>query len=203
MPLKFIKSTFNINGGFTYSKVPGLVNRISTLTKTYTYSGGAVIASNINEYVDFNLSYNGNYNHIAQQQQLNNDYYTSTAGAQINLLTKTGFFLQNDINNQTYKYKSNTIPDQNFWLWNVSAGYKFLKDQKGELKLSVFDLLKQNKSITRTVEGPVIEDVQSQVLQRYFMLTFTYKLKNFGTATARALNRQRDDRGDRGDRPSF
>jgi len=190
--IKFIKSTFNVNGGFTYNKLPGLINNKKTLTTTYTYSGGAVVASNISEYVDFNLSYNGNYNNIAERPE--DDYYTSTAGVQLNLLGKAGWFLQNDLNNQTYKYKNNDVPDQNFWLWNVSAGKKFLKDQKGELKLSVFDILKQNKSISRTVTETYIEDVQSQVLQRYFMLTFTYKLKNFGTAAARSLNnRQRDE----------
>ena len=192
MPLKFIKSTFNINGGFTYNKLPGQVNKTKTITTTYTYSAGAVVASNISEYVDFNLSYNGNFNQVAEQP--NNNYYTSTAGAQVNILGKNGWFLQNDLNNQTYKYKNNTATDQSFWLWNVSAGKKFLKDQKGELKFSVFDVLKQNKSISRTVTETYIEDVQSQVLQRYFMLTFTYKLKNFGTAAARNLNnRQRDE----------
>jgi hypothetical protein len=48
--------------------------------------------------------------------------------------------------------------------------------------LSVFDLLKQNQSIVRTVTGAYIEDAQSQVLQQYFMLTFTYSLRNFGVA---------------------
>jgi vacuolar-type H+-ATPase subunit D/Vma8 len=71
----------------------------------------------------------------------------------------------------------------------MAAGKKILKDQKGELKLSVFDLLKQNRSINRNVTGEYIEDVQNQVLQQYFMLTFTYNLRNFGTAAARALNR--------------
>jgi hypothetical protein len=54
-----------------------------------------------------------------------------------------------------------------------------------ELKLSVFDLLKQNQSITRTVESNYIEDTRSRVLTQYFMLTFTYSLKNFGTPAKR------------------
>jgi hypothetical protein len=32
----------------------------------------------------------------------------------------------------------------------MSAGKKILKGQKGEIKVSVFDLLKQNQSITAT-----------------------------------------------------
>jgi hypothetical protein len=195
MPLKFIKSTFNVNGGFTYNQLPGMVKYVKTITKTYTYSAGAVVASNISEYVDFNISYNANINHVAGSTA--NDYYTSTGGAQLNLLNKQGWFLQNDLNNQTYIFQGNTASDQKFWLWNVSAGKKFLKNQAGELKLSVFDLLNQNKSITRTVTQTYIEDVQSQVLQRYFMLTFTYKLKNFGKAPIRN-NRPRDREDFRG-----
>jgi hypothetical protein len=45
----------------------------------------------------------------------------------------------------------------------------------------VFDLLNQNQSIARTVTGTYIEDDQNLVLKQYVMLTFTYKLKSFGT----------------------
>lgn len=80
---------------------------------------------------------------------------------------------------------------------------KFLRNKAGELKLSVFDLLKQNTSITRTVESNYIEDVQNQVLTQYFMLTFSYKLKNFGVAAQR--NNQNSERGymQRMDNPRF
>ena len=57
---------------------------------------------------------------------------------------------------------------------------KIPEEKAGELKLSVFDILKQNQSISRTVTETYIQDAQSRVLQQYFMLTFTYNLKNFG-----------------------
>jgi hypothetical protein len=189
-PIKFIKSNINFNTGISYNKLPGFTNYTKIITDNYTYNGGVVISSNISQYVDFNVSWNTSYNVIVQQPD--NNYNTLSGAIQFNLLSKKGWFFQNDLNNQTYHYKSSSIPDQNFWLWNMGAGKKFLKDQKGELKLSVFDLLKQNKSISRTVTENYIEDVQSRVLQQYFMLTFTYKLKNFGTAAARNANRQRD-----------
>jgi hypothetical protein len=65
----------------------------------------------------------------------------------------------------------------------MSVGKKLLKDQKWDVRLSVFDLLKQNRSITRTVTEAYVEDVQSRVLRQYFMLTLSYKLKNFGKAS--------------------
>lgn len=189
VPLKFIKSNFNLNGGVTYSKLPGLINRQTNETKNLTYSAGSVIASNISQYVDFTLSYTANFNQVnnALVASRNDNYFQHVAGMQLNLLSKQGWFFQNDLNNQFYSGLSQGF-NQSYWLWNMSAGKKILKDQRGELKLSVFDLLGQNQSISRNVTETYIEDVQNQVLQQYFMLTFTYNLRNFGKAAARPAN---------------
>jgi hypothetical protein len=192
LPLKFIRSNFNINGGFTWSKIPGMVNYSKSITNNYTYSTGAVVSSNISEFIDFNISYNTSFS-VARnsiQPLANNNYRVQSVGLQLNLLSKTGWFLQNDVNNQSYTGLSAGF-NQNYWLWNAAIGKKFLNKKVGELKLSVFDLLKQNRSITRTVTESYIEDVQNQVLTQYFMLTFSYNLKNFGTSKAPPLNRQR------------
>lgn len=180
LPLKFIKTNLNLNAGFTYSKIPGMINNVLNISKAYNYNLGAVLASNIIQYVDFTISYSGNINVVKNslQPNLNNNYFTQTAGLQANLLSKKGWFIQNDLTNLHYSGLSAGF-NQSYWLWNAAIGKKFLKDQSGELKLSVFDLLKQNRSITRNVTESYVEDVQNQVLQQYFMLTFSYKLKNF------------------------
>jgi hypothetical protein len=181
MPLKFIKSNLNWNAGYSYSKIPGVINGITNSSASQTYNAGAVLGSNISEYVDFTLSYTANFNQVNNsiQPDLNTHYFSQTAGARINLLSKSGWVFQNDLNNQSYRGLTDGY-NQNFWLWNMSIGKKFLKGQNGELKLSVFDLLKQNQSISRSVEETYIEDVQTQVLPQYFMLTFTYRIRNFG-----------------------
>ncbi|MEO7961938.1 MAG: outer membrane beta-barrel protein, partial [Ginsengibacter sp.] len=185
MPLKFIKSNLNLNAGLSYAKLPGLINNVSNISNAYNYNLGGVLASNISEYVDFTLSYSGNINVVKNtlKPDLNNNYFVQTAGFTANLLTKKGAFFQNDLSNQSYNGLTDGF-NQNYWLWNVAVGQKFLKNQAGEIKLSVFDLLKQNKSITRNVTESYIEDVKNQVLQQYFMLTFSYKLKNFGSGKA-------------------
>ncbi|MCW3119709.1 MAG: hypothetical protein JWM28_3791 [Chitinophagaceae bacterium] len=190
MPVKFIKSNINLNAGFTYSKLPGLINSVLTNTGNFTYNAGIVVASNVSEYIDFNLSYSANFNNAKSslQSQADNNYVNQVAGMQFNLLSKNGWFFQNDLNNQIYTGLSGGL-NQSFWLWNAAIGKKFLKKRLAELKLSVFDLLKQNQSIVRTVSENYIEDTQSQVLQQYFMLTFTYNLKNFGKG--KPINAQR------------
>lgn len=180
-PVKIIKSNINLNGGLSYSKLPGIINNVSNVSKNVTYTTGAVIASNISQYVDFTVSYSANISKVNNQLQptLNTSYFSQVAGVQLNLLSKSGWFFQNDLNNQLYSGLAAGY-NQNYFLWNASAGKKFLKNKKGELKLSVFDLLKQNRSISRNVTETYLEDIQNQVLQQYFMLTFTYNLRTFG-----------------------
>ena len=94
-------------------------------------------------------------------------------------MSKKGWFVQNDLTGQVYNGLSGGF-DRTFTLWNASVGKKFFKNRTGEVKISVFDILKQNQSINRTITDTYIEDSQSKVLRQYFMLTFSYNLKNFG-----------------------
>ena len=189
-PLAFIKSNLNLNAGASYARTPGLIENQTNISNNYNYNAGAVIASNISEYVDFTVSYSANFNRVKNsiRPELNDNYFNHSAGLQLNLLSKNGWIFQNDLNNQLFRGLSEEF-NQDYWLWNMSAGKKLLKNQRGELRLSVFDLLKQNQAIRRNVTENYIEDVQNDVLQQYFMLTFTYNLRNFGTAASRAAKR--------------
>ena len=200
VPLKFIKSNLNLNGGVSFSTLPGMTNYVMNETKNTTYTAGAVIGSNVSQYVDFTVSYSANFNDVKSNIKGTSpsSYFQHVAGLQLNLLSKNGWFFQNDLNNQYYNGLTEGF-NQNYFLWNMSAGRKFLKGQKGELRASVFDLLKQNRAISRTITSERIEDEQNQVLQQYFMLTFSYNLRNFGTAAARSFNRE--GRGNFGDGP--
>ncbi len=204
MPVKALKTTVNLNAGFTYSKLPGLVNYIPTVTHNYVYNGGIVLASNISEYVDFNLSYNANFNDAKTTggSVSSSNFVNQSIGGTLNLLNKKGWFVQNDISSQSYSGLSGGL-DQRYTLWNAAIGKKFGKKKVAELKLSVFDLLKENQSINRTVTGTEITDSQSEVLQQYFMLTFTYNLKNFGKAKAAPVREMNMEGRPHGNNPGF
>ncbi len=202
-PVSFIKSNLNLNSGVTFSRLPGSLNGAVNNSRNTTYTAGAVVASNVSQYVDFTVSYSANYSTVENelQKQLNDNYFQHAASVQLNLLSKNGWFFQNDLNNQVFNGLTQGF-NQNYTLWNMAIGKKLLKNRKGELRLSVFDLLRQNQSITRNVTETFIEDTQNQVLRQYFLLQFTYNLRNFGTAAARAINRSGNERGAGGE-PRF
>jgi hypothetical protein len=44
---------------------------------------------------------------------------------------------------------------------------------------AIYDILNQNKNIRRNVTETYIEDIRTQTLTRYLLLTFTYNLRQF------------------------
>lgn len=196
-PFKLIRSNLNLTAGVNYSQTPGLINNSINIVDNYGVNHGLVIASNISEKVDFTITSSGSYNTSDNtlQPDLNATYYTQTTGAKLNLIFGKGFVFNTKLSHIYYTGLSDDF-NQEFFLWNISIGKKFLKDDKGELKLSVFDLLEQNTSLSRVVNTSYIEDVRNLTLTQYVMLTFSYKLRNFGKAPEK--NGKRD-----GFRPPF
>ena len=64
-------------------------------------------------------------------------------------------------------------------LWNAGVVKQLFKNKKGEIKAQVFDILNQNVGISRNANQNYIEDVQTKILSRYFLLSFTYNLSRF------------------------
>ncbi len=180
MPNKLLKSNINLNTGITYTRTPGLINQLENVSKTLNLRQGVVIGSNISQNVDFTLSYTANYNLVnnSLQSDLDNNYFLQTVGVKFNWIFWKGINLKNEFNHQLYRGLSDEFNDD-FLLWNVSVGKKLFKHQRGELRATVFDLLGQNISIARSVTDSYIEDVNTQVLQQYFMLSFIYNIRNF------------------------
>ncbi len=186
MPVKALKSNLNINAGLSYGRTPGLINNVQNESQTYNVNGGLVLGSNISEKIDFTVSYSANYNIVENtlQPQLNNNFFFHNASLRFNWLPWKGLVLNTDVTNTLYTGLGNDF-NQNFVLWNAAIGYKFLKGNAGELRLNAFDLLGQNNSIARVVTETYVEDNITQVLTRYFMLSFVYNLRNFSTGNNR------------------
>lgn len=180
LPVKPIKCNLNLSGGFNYSRTPGLINNVLNYTNNSAPQAGVVLSSNISEQLDFTLSYNGTYNIVdnTSQKQANNNYYNHTAAFKINWVFKKHLVVNTNITENYYTSFSGT-GTQDFYLWNAYIGYKFLKNNALEARISAYDLLKQNKSINRNVTENYVENSVTQVLQQYFIFQLTYTIRNF------------------------
>ena len=191
-----IKSNININLGGNYTCTPGLINNY--INDAYSSSAvfGLVLSSNISEKVDFMISSNSSYNNINNtlQQNSNSTYFNQNSKFKIQLMPWKGLVLQTDLIHQYYNGLSQNI-NQNYLLWNAAIGYKFLKNKAADIRLSIYDILKQNTSITRNTTDIYYEDVQTVILQRYIMLTFTYNLKKYNNTDQSGDHQYQDYKG--------
>ncbi|WP_207535589.1 hypothetical protein [Desertivirga arenae] len=170
-----------------YSKNPGYVN------EAFNYSNNLNSTSNIS----LNYTYKGKiafetretYNYSqSKQRALQTDYrgtnLTSTFSGSYNVTKK--FTLNSNVslnNSRSVSFASDRIvrnPAVNYNIWNASAIYRFTKGNNAELKFTALDLLRQNKSIINSSNDLGFTFARRNVLQQYFMTTFSYYPRQFG-----------------------
>lgn len=78
-----------------------------------------------------------------------------------------------------YNYMYNPLVASGFQrsinLLNIAVARLFQYRDRGEIRLSCYDLLNQNVSAFRSVNGNQTYDIQNQILKRYFLLSYAYR----------------------------
>jgi hypothetical protein len=179
---KPIRSNISILGGVAYSQSPGYIDSILNRSNSYSYTNSLIVSSNVSEKIDFTLSYTSNYSIAKNTKELKNikntEYWYQSANVKVNWIFWKNFVLASDVAGQFNRGLSGNY-NENYVVWNASFGKKFLKNNAGELKLSCFDILNQNNNINRSVTASTISDSRTNTFPRYFLLVFTYNLRNF------------------------
>ncbi|MDX5479585.1 MAG: outer membrane beta-barrel family protein, partial [Cyclobacteriaceae bacterium] len=180
IPLGFIKSNFNINAGLGITQRPGQVNDQIGFNNSNRYSGGFSLSSSISENVDFNIWSRSSFNEVQNtlNSNLNSEFFQQRFRLNFNWIIWKGIIYRLDLNHQINRGLAEGF-DNNFTLANMSLGKKIFNNQRGEISIMAYDILGQNANVRRNITETFIEDTQSNVLQQYVMVSFTYNLRRF------------------------
>lgn len=193
---------FDRNSSKTLTNYNPLDSAGSVLNATRTLTAGYNLQGSMNtKNLMFTLSGRVNYNHVWQDKRTIalSIYVSYNLLGDVKLFLPWGFMVSTDyqINLNTGYAKGY---NKNYALWNVSAIKELLKSRRAQLKFQIYDLLKQNQSIRRSVTGRNISDTRSTILPQYYIFTFVYNFKSFqsskdegkqGVGTQNKITRQR------------
>ncbi len=178
-PWTVIRSNLSVSTGINYSQTPTFLNEDKYFSNNTTSTSSISITSNISDKIDFNISYRANYSMLRYtiQSTDDQDYYQGSLSSKLYIMPIYRVVFTTDFSLVHYSGLKLAEGESDI-LWNGALAYKFLKHNKGELKLSVYDLLNSRLSVKRNTNTYYVEDSESKVLTQYIMLTFTYKLRD-------------------------
>lgn len=184
-PFKPLKSNVNMNVGANLTRTPSLINNGTFFSNNIEVKTGLNVSSTISQQLDFNFSYRINFSNVSYDQPnlADNAYNQQTGTFQITWMPLNKFVFVIDYAFNAYNGLGEDL-DQTLSVLNAAVGYKFLKRNAGELRLTGFDLFNKNTTINRQITDTYIQDNLVQALPRYFVLNFTYNLRNFNTGPA-------------------
>jgi hypothetical protein len=178
--LKKPKSNLNFTTKFRDSRSVNVINHVTNFTTNYTFGETIKWTTNLKKNFDMSFSATPTYNiaRYSVQPDINENYFSQVLNTDITFYTKSGWILESSFNYKAYEGRTEGF-NTSVPLLNAAIAKQLFKKKQGELRLSVFDLLNRNVSITRYVTENYIQDVQTKVLARYALITFTYNLRNF------------------------
>jgi hypothetical protein len=179
--IQLLRLTVNLTTNANFARNTSFVNALGNSVKNTMLGQGVRVQSDFNGKLDYGISgrvtfQDARYTLLPQQ---NSRYWSQYATADVHWQLPGNFVVTTDV---TYTGTTGRAAgyNQRFTLWNAALTHQFLKTKQGEIRLQVFDILNQNRSLVRNTGDSYIEDVRSKVLKRYFLISLVYNLRKFG-----------------------
>jgi hypothetical protein len=179
-PIKKPKSNLNLQSNLSYIQSQSLLNGVSNYTRNTILGQTVKWTTNIKKNFDMNLSTSYTYNPVRNtlSPNQNTNFTTWSMAADFTLYSDKGWIISSDFDLTKYGNRPAGF-NTSVFLITPSIAKQFLKNKAGELRLSCFDVLKQNLAISSSASANQIINTRTNNLTQYFMLTFTYNLRNF------------------------
>jgi hypothetical protein len=179
-PVRKIRSMVNLKSDVSFDHNASLVNGVRNNGNTWTLGQGVDVIFSYKQSLDISggakLEYNdARYSLLPGENQ---QYWTETYNMDLNWYLPKGLSLGTDIN---YIRRSG-LPagyDSHPLVWNAGVALQLFKNRRGLLRWQVFDILQQNTGFSRNTSQNYIDDMSYQVLNRYWLLSFTYSINRF------------------------
>jgi hypothetical protein len=172
----------NLGSNGYYNKNSNFSNKVSITSNAYSFSQSVGLNFTYKQQLSIMPTFNIRYNRTDYSSQSVQDASFNTKTFSVSAFWNQPKWLILE-NNLQYSYNSQIAPgfNKSVTMWSAAVNCLLFKKQQGMLRLAVYDILKQNAGVYRSITQTYTEDRQTQVLQQYFLLSFIYNLRKFNS----------------------
>lgn len=179
---KFIYS-WNFGAWYGFNRSRLLFNGESSWQQTYNLQQWGGINLNFNDKFEWNTSgsVGFNFTNYSSQKFKPLDVKSQNLFSELIVRMPAHVIWETSVN---YSTNGSAVPGvpASYTRWNAAINFTMLKDEKGVLRISMFDILNQGNSINTYANRNMISVNRTNVLSRYIMATFTYNIRAIGGA---------------------
>jgi len=178
-------NSINMGNRMSYGQSVSQLYGKDNFTRNFSVSQSLGLNLDVKEKLNMEFRGRFTYNSVTysgqekQKNNLNSTYYSQNYSADVNYYLMSSLILSSRFN---YTINSGLANGYNISipLWNAALAWQMFEKKNGELRFSVNDILNQNSNISRSIGENYISDSRTEILQRYFLLTFTFNFNRFG-----------------------
>lgn len=182
-PVRWLGIKINLNLEESWNKGENLINLQENSFTNLSHRISFSADNRKKEKVDINsgVELTMTRSRYSIQKNLDNNYFDISWFAELryNPTPKWNFEASADVTRYTASSFGESV---NIPLIGAEITRYLMKNNRGTLTLRGFDLLNQNKIVQRTGDLNYLRETRSNSMGRYIMLTFAYRLNQFGNA---------------------
>jgi hypothetical protein len=181
---KFEKLKIDYDFSYSYSKSnnSSIVNNQKNNTLNTSHSFNMGIGKEIEKLLNLwswnSINYNTSSSSI--RPDVNTNYWSANLNIELNLQLPWKLELNNGVETEIRQKTTLFSGNNNVTVWNTYLTKKILKNDKGQIKLSAYDILDQNRGYSRNISSTTLTENNYQQLSQYFLLSFIWNFSKGG-----------------------
>lgn len=187
-PIRALGIKTGVSFSEQYNRGINIVNGVDNVITGFTHDVSVTIGNRKKEKWDAEIGAGANFTNVqySVQQGMDNAYFNTRAFSEISYTPNEHWYfaLTADITRYDARSFQNAVVVP---LLTSEVSYYFLKGNRGVLTVEGFDLLDRNRAVQRISQQNYLADIRSNIIGRYVMLSFKYRITKAGKKNSAAI----------------
>jgi hypothetical protein len=172
----------NVNYGYNRNNNISFVNGLKNTTKTNRHNINLNFGKEKEKLYNFWFWGGPAFNESTSSinTTTNTKYWTADFGFDFTFQLPWKMEINNNVEAEIRQKTELFSGNNSVYVWNAYLAKKFLKNDKGQIRLQAYDIFDQNRGYSRNINSTIISENRYQQLSQYFLLSFIWNFSKGG-----------------------